>query len=141
MLDGLDAVVYYQVATGTTPRLLFQNIAGSALLGRRAFSMGAESVVLGMAVHCAIAATATIVFYFLATQARFLVRSPWIWGPLYGLGLYLVMHYLVVPHSRLPRGSHAAFRRSELADQLFSHCFFVGLPIALGVRRLLREER
>lgn len=141
LLDGLDAVIYYWFATGTTPKLLFQSIAGTALLGRRAFSMGTISVVLGVAIHCAIAATATVVFYLLALQARFLVRKPWICGPLYGIGLYLVMHYLVVlPHSHLSRSSHAAFWKSELADQLFSHALFVGLTIALGVGRLLRSD-
>jgi hypothetical protein len=139
LLDGLDAVVYYWLATGTTAMRLFQGIAGAAVLGPRAFSMGSAPVAVGVAIHCAIAATATVIFYFLATQMRFLVRKPWLWGPIFGLGLYLVMHYMVViPHSRLPRTSHAAFWRSELADQLFSHAIFVGLTIALGVRRVLR---
>jgi hypothetical protein len=133
VLDGLDAVVYYGWVSGVTPTRLFQHIA-SGLLGVSAFSGSRATTLLGVACHFTIAIGAAAVFYAGSRVIPFLAQKPWIAGPVFGLCVYLVMHYIVVPSSAVP------LRRTpmvgwELADQLFSHMFFVGLPIALIARR------
>jgi uncharacterized membrane protein YagU involved in acid resistance len=136
VLDGLDAVIYYGWASGVTPARLFQHIA-SGLLGAGAFSGGWATTLLGVACHFTVAIGVAAVFYAASLAIPFLAQKPWITGPAFGLCVYLVMHYIVVPLSAVaPRKSPMS--GLELADQLFSHMFFVGLPIALVARRSAR---
>jgi len=136
VLDGLDAVIYYGWASGVTPARLFQHIA-SGLLGAGAFRGGWATTILGVACHFTVAIGAAAVFYAASLAIPFLAQKPWITGPAFGLCVYLVMHYIVVPLSAVaPRKSPMS--GLELADQLFSHLFFVGLPIALVARRSAR---
>jgi hypothetical protein len=136
ILDGLDAVIYYGWASGVTPTRLFQHIA-SGLLGVKSFSGGWATTLLGVACHFTIAIGAAAVFYAASQAIPFLAQKPWICGPVFGLCVYLVMHYIVVPLSAVPP-RRAPMVGLELADQLFSHMFFVGLPVALMARRSAR---
>jgi uncharacterized membrane protein YagU involved in acid resistance len=135
-LDGLDAVIYYGWASGVTPTRLFQHIA-SGLLGARAFSGGWATTLIGVACHFTIAIGAAAVFYAASLLIPFLAQRPWISGPAFGISVYVVMHYVVVPLSAVRAGT-VPMRGLELIDQLFSHMFFVGLPIALMARRSAR---
>ncbi len=137
VLDGLDAVVYYGWASGVAPARLFQHIA-SGLLGAKAFNGGWATTLLGVACHFTIAIGAAAVFYAASLMIPFLAQKPWISGPVFGLCVFLVMHNIVVPLSAVaPR--KFPMMGWELADQLFSHMFFVGLPIALMARRSARK--
>jgi uncharacterized membrane protein YagU involved in acid resistance len=135
-LDALDAVVYYNWASGVTPTRLFQHIA-SGLLGARSFTGGWHTALLGVLLHFTIAIGAAAVFYAACTAVPALVRQPWLTGPAFGLVVYAVMHYVVVPMSAVA-ARKTPMSGLELADQLFSHMFFVGLPIALMARRSAR---
>lgn len=137
LLDGLDAVVYYKWASGVAPGRIFQHIA-SGLLGANSFNGGWSTILLGVVLHFTIAIGAAAVFYTASLAIPALLRKPWISGPAYGLVVYAVMHYIVVPLS-LVRHRTAPMAGWELVDQLFSHMFFVGLPIALMARRSRRS--
>jgi uncharacterized membrane protein YagU involved in acid resistance len=128
-LDALDAVVYYKLANGVAPYRIFQHIAGG-LLGPNAFNGGAKTVILGVFLHYLIATGAAAVFYLAWLRWRALYEKPWIFGPLFGLCVFLVMHFIVVPLSAIQH-YHLSMPAGELADQLFTHMFFVGLSIAL----------
>jgi hypothetical protein len=136
ILDGLDAAIYYDLVSGVAPARLFRGIA-SGLLGPAALSGGGYTALLGVALHLTIAIGAAAVFYAACLAIPALLRKPWISGPAYGLVVYSVMHYIVVPLS-LVRARTIPMAGWELADQLFSHMFFVGLPIALMARRSAR---
>jgi len=137
LLDGFDAVAYYGLAMDVPAKLLFQHIA-SGVLGGASFRGGWPTALLGLALHFTIAFGAAAVFYALCLVLPAMCEKPFIYGPLYGVGVYLVMHYVVVPLSRVaPRA--APVSASELIDQLFSHTIFVGLPIALAARRSARR--
>jgi hypothetical protein len=133
ILDGLDAVVFYRLAFALPPARLFQGIA-AGLLGPRSFSGGWPTVVLGVALHFSIAIGAAAVFFAASLLIPALFREPWICGPLFGIGLYFFMQHLVIPLSSLPKRTHPS-PLIDVLDQLFSHAFFVGLPIALMARR------
>jgi hypothetical protein len=136
-LDGLDAAVFYKLSFGVPITILFQHIA-SGLLGRRAFHMGWPAVFLGIALHFTIALGAAAVFYSAARMVPAFYRSPYICGPVFGIAVYTFMHYIVVPLSAItPRT--VPVTTFELIDQLFSHMFFVGLPIAVMTRRSARS--
>jgi hypothetical protein len=135
LLDGLDAVVFYRLAFAVSPASIFQFIA-SGLLGPRSFSGGWHTVVLGVALHFSVAIGAAAVFYAASILIPALFRKPWICGPAFGIGLYFFMQHVVIPLSAVSKSS--APSRIDVLDQLFSHAFFVGLPIALMARRSAR---
>ena len=72
------------------------------LLGARSFQLGWASVILGFAIHYAIALTWTAIFCVAATRFSVLWRRPIISGLLYGLIVYAVMNFIVLPLSALP---------------------------------------
>jgi hypothetical protein len=137
LLDGLDAVGFYRAAFGVAPARLFQGIA-AGLLGRAAsFRGGWRTVVLGIALHFTVAIGAAAFFYAAGLLIPALYRRPWLCGPAFGIGLYLFMQHVVIPLSAIGKRSHPA-PLSDVLDQLISHAFFVGLPIALVARRSAR---
>ena len=136
VLDGLDAVVYYNLVSGVAPARLFQHIA-SGLLGAKAFSGGWATTLFGVVLHFTVAIGAAAVFYAGCQAIPALWKFPWISGPAFGIVVFLVMQHVVLPLSAVaPRKVPMA--GWELADQLLSHMFFVGLPIALMARRSAR---
>jgi len=132
-LDGLDAVVFYGLSFGVTPTALFQHIA-SGLLGARSFRGGGYTTVLGVGLHFSIAIGAAAVYLAASLVIPALFQKPWIYGPTFGILVYLFMHYVVVPLSAVTRRT-APVTGFEVLDQLISHTLFVGLPIALMARR------
>jgi hypothetical protein len=131
-LDGMDAAVFIGMIGGVPVIRVFQFIASGAL-GVAAFRGGWPAAVLGVCFHFTIAIAAAAVYYLLSRQMRFLLRTPFLWGTIYGLGVFVVMHYVVVPLSAAPRQPPAS--AADLANLVFSHVFFVGIPIALVTRR------
>jgi uncharacterized membrane protein YagU involved in acid resistance len=139
VLDGLDAVLFYRWSFQVPPDLLFQNIA-SGLIGRQSFHLGWYTVVLGVGCHFMIALGAAAVFYAGSLALPALFRKPFLFGPAFGIAVYIVMHTVVLPLSAVAKRT-VPVTHLELADQLFSHMFFVGLPIALMARKSARGSR
>ena len=137
-LDGLDAVLFYGLYAGVSPLRLFQHIA-SGLIGRAAFHGGWASMVLGVILHFAVATGAAAVYFLASRRIPILRQKPFVSGPAFGIAVFLVMNHVVVPLSAVA-ARRAAMSSVELADQLFSHMFLVGLPIALFVRRAARLD-
>jgi hypothetical protein len=131
-LDGLDAVVFIGWIKGIAVERVFQFIASGAL-GVRAFHGGLAAALLGVTFHFIIAIGAAAVFYLLTRRWTWPLRVPFAAGPIYGFGVFLFMHYLVVPLSAAPRQPPAS--AGSIANLIFSHVFFVGIPIALITRR------
>ena len=132
ILDGLDAVVYIGLIRGIPVRRVFQFIA-SGLLGTNSFRGGWTTVALGILLHFVIATGAAATFYALSTKLRWALQQPLLWGPVFGIGVFLFMHYLVVPLSAAPKQPPTPL--APLINLIFSHVFFVGIPIALITRR------
>jgi len=138
ILDGLDAVVFYRLAFAVPPALIFQHIA-SGLIGPRSFRGGWFTVVMGIALHFSIAIGATAVYYAASFLIPALYRIPWLCGPAFGIGLFFFMQHVVLPLSAVHKRT-VPMSLPELLDQLFSHAFFVGLPVALMARRSVRNH-
>lgn len=129
LLDIADAIVYYGLK-GATPIRIFQSIA-RGLLGRAAFDGGLPTALLGALLHTFISVMIALVFYVAATRLPVLVRQPWRWGALYGVGVYLVMYLIVLPLSRV---GLPPFRAPDVLDEILIHVFGVGIPAALFAR-------
>src|SRR5882672_4543662 len=88
-LDGLDAILFFGLRKGVGPLRIFKGIAGG-LLGRDAALVGGlPTALLGVVVHFTIATTIVAVLYILSRRLPFLTRQPFVWGPLYGIAVYL----------------------------------------------------
>ena len=127
--DILDAFIFFGLR-GIRPVRILQGIA-SGILGRGAFSGGAATAALGALLHYFIAFV--IVWVFLAASRRLpdLARRPWLYGPLYGLVVYAVMNYVVIPLSLVATRPKPL---AVVANGLLIHMLGVGLPTALIAR-------
>jgi hypothetical protein len=128
-LDITFAAIFWGLRGVPTARVL-QSVASGAL-GRDAFAGGVGTAVLGLVLHLAIASLMVLAYDRAALRLRWLVGRPWLAGPLYGLVLYLVMTYVVVP---LSAAAQVNGPRSWIVAGVLSHMLLVGLPCALFVR-------
>jgi uncharacterized membrane protein YagU involved in acid resistance len=128
ILDLAYAIVVY---SPRDPILIPQTIA-SGLLGWKAYHQGIPSAVLGVVLHFVIAFGAATVYYLASRKLMFLTRRAVLFGMLYGAVVYLFMHLVVLPLSAVARFHHALIYP---VAEFVEHWFFVGLPIALSVRR------
>ena len=135
ILDGLDALLFFSVVVGLPPGRIFQFIA-SGLLGPKAFESGG-SVALGVVCHFVVAFGAAAAYYLLSRMIPSLLAHPFLWGPLFGIGVYCFMQYVVIPLSLVPKRGAATW--VGLLNQLFAHTVLVGLPIALAAQRAARR--
>ena len=133
VLDAADALVAYKLAYGMSPLVIYQFVA-SGLLGKAAYTGGAASAFLGLGVHFLVAFTSATVFVLASERFPGLRRGAVGWGLAFGVGVFAVMNFLVIPLSRIG-ASVPSF--PVVANGLLAHAFLVGLPIALAARRFL----
>lgn len=134
-LDLIYAFSFYGLR-GVGPDRILQSIA-SGLLGRDAYAGGAWSAALGGALHFIM--TIAMAAAFAVASLRFPILRDYAlgWGAAYGLALFFVMNYIVVPLSAaVPKGPPPS-PAYELG--LTVHVLLVGVPIALAARWALRE--
>ena len=131
-LDIADALIFYGLR-GISPVRILQGIA-SGVLGRAAFSQGTQSVLLGLLLHFFIATTWAAIYIF-ASRRLPLSRRPILWGSLYGIVVYLVMNYAVVPLSKIgPRPTPPLI---PLINGVAALILCIGIPTALIARRYI----
>ena len=121
---------------GYAPLLICQSVA-SGLLGKASFDGGVPTGALGIALHFGMMTVIVLTYYLLSTRLPQLAQKPFLWGPLYGAGVFCVMNYIVVPLSAI---GHLIHRTPLLfIGEMFSHVVFVGLTIAWFVSRIRRD--
>jgi len=133
LLDAADALVAYKLAFGMSPLVIYQFVA-SGLLGKAAYDGGTTAALLGLAVHFLIAFTAATVFVLASERLPALRRSAVGWGLAYGVAVFAVMSFVVIPLSRIGASVPTL---PLLANGVLGHALLVGLPIALAARRFL----
>jgi hypothetical protein len=131
-LDISDAFIFYGLR-GVSPTRILQGIA-SGVIGRAAFTQGTRSALLGLFFHYLIATTAATL-YILASRHLPLSRHPFLWGGLYGLVVYGVMNYVVLPLSKI--GLRPTPPLVPLINGVAALVFFIGIPTALIARRYI----
>lgn len=143
LLGGAFDITYACIVLafrGVSPIGVGQSVA-SGLLGREAAVAGGVGTgLLGFVLHFAMTLLMAAVYFAAATRLPLLVKRPLLCGPLYGLGLYLVMNHIVLPLSAIGRhGGNGPW--SLVLPEILVHMFLVGLTIALAVRRALVPSR
>jgi len=92
-------------------------------------AQASEYVWLGAVMHYVISSVWATIYVLLAQRFPALWRSPWLWGPIYGVVVAIGMNtILTIKHvvSGPPTGA-------MLALTLVDHCIFFALPLALYV--------
>lgn len=134
-LDISDAFIFYGLR-GVAPTRILQGIA-SGVLGRAAFGMGNRSALLGLIVHFFIAFSATMVF-LLASRRLPLASRPFLYGSLFGIALYIVMNYVVLPLSKI--GLRPIPPLIPLINGVAALIFCIGIPLAFISRRYVSQQ-
>ena len=139
VLDILDAMTFFGIRSGMTPIRVLQSVAGG-LLGRDTFNGGMKTALLGLLLHFLIATILATIYYVASSILPLLLRYAVSAGLLYGVAVYFVMTYVVVPHSAYgPRSAPVPW--SVFLNGIIGHALLVGLPIALIARRSAKTAR
>lgn len=135
-LDITYAIAFSYWRSGTSPQRLLQSVAAGAVGREAAFAGGTGTAAMGLGFHYFNAFIITLIFFLAARQQRALVRHPIAVGVLYGIGVYLVMNFIVIPLSAI--GSRPMPAAIVVVTGVLVHMFAIGTPIALGARRAFR---
>jgi uncharacterized membrane protein YagU involved in acid resistance len=130
-IDIATAVINTMIHGGQPMRML-QGIA-YALIGPCAFNGGWTTAGLGLLLHFIIAFGAAAAYVLVSRKLSVMVREPVVCGLLYGVPVYLVTNYVIVPMSRI--GRMLPVSAEGVAIGLVVLMVGVGLPIALMTRR------
>jgi hypothetical protein len=134
-LDIAYAFGFYALQD-VSPLRILQSIA-SGLLGTEAYRGGAGTAVLGAVLHFAIAIVAAAVFHAASRAWHWLIEHPLVAGIVFGLCVYGVMNFVVLPLSAFPHPR--TFPPLTVITGLLAHMFLVGVPIALCARAAARH--
>ena len=127
-LDIVYAIVFHGLRSGVTALRILQSVA-SGLLGAPAYRGGVPTAVLGLCLHFAIMSVIAALFVAASRRLAPLRQHAVAAGAAYGLAVYAVMSYVVLPLSAFPqRGTPATL---VVALGLLVHVVLVGIPIAL----------
>lgn len=137
---ALDLVYAFTVygARGVTPLQIVQSIA-SGVFGREAYRGGIEFGVVGAAMHFSMTVVMAAVFVVSSAKSPPLLRSPLTAGVVYGMGLFVVMNYIVVPLSAAYPGTRPT--GWLYAGSIFAHTALVGVPIAMIAKWLIAADK
>jgi uncharacterized membrane protein YagU involved in acid resistance len=131
-LDILDAIIFWHLRLYVPPIRILQSVA-SGLLGRTAFTGGIKTAAIGLAIHFCIATCWAALFILIARSVPALRRYAVASGVIYGLIVYAVMNYLVLPQTH----AHPLPTEASIAvlNGVCAIVFCIGLPIALINKR------
>src|SRR6266513_1228709 len=135
VLDISSAVVIWW-QRGVALQRGLQGIA-AGLLGANSYEGGMATASLGLALHFFVAFVVVSIFYLTSRKIPFLTKQPVVSGVFYGIGVYIVMYWFVLPMA------FSTFRH-RLSNELLAiaiHIFLIGLPTALIMRRYSRPTR
>ena len=134
--DLVFASTFWWIKAGVMPMRIGQSIA-AGLLGKEASQAGGWSTaLLGVALHFFIMSTMVATYYFVAKRAA-VVRGKWAtYGPRYGIVLFVVMSYVVVPLSAVG-GSGPKEMSWWVGLSIVVH-MLIGTGCAWGARMALR---
>jgi hypothetical protein len=130
-LDIVYACIFWALKADLPVQRIFQSVA-AGLLGEASFEGGVATAVLGLGLHFLIALSMSAVYYLVARRWPLLWQRPLLYGAAYGLLLYVIMNYVVVPLSAAGPGSKNAL---WIGLSIAVHVFLIGIPIALFARR------
>jgi uncharacterized membrane protein YagU involved in acid resistance len=135
VLDISYAISVYGIQ-GVSPMTILHSIA-SGWYGPAAYDGGVSMAAVGALLHFGIALAMAGAFVAMTRKFPVLIASPIGAGVSYGITLFILMNFIVVPLSASPVTLPAGWL---LFGSLFAHTALVGVPIALIARRCLASQ-
>ena len=130
--DILSAL-FFGGLDGQPPGAILRFVA-SGPFGSEMHKGGMVAAAVGLLVHYLLMLAMVALFVVGARRFPSILRHWWLGGVLYGLAIYLVMYWIVLPtrFELSPRTD-----AWHLGNALFSHIVCVGLPLAFITWRML----
>ena len=136
--DAIFATMVWFSWTGPGLIRLFQTIA-VGVLGKASYEGGVAAAVLGAGLHLFMATIFVVVYTLVSRRLPDLLRKPFVYGPLYGVVLYVVMNFVVMPLSRV--GAHPTLAHIDwIVLSILAHMVF-GVICAVFARRAWERPR
>ena len=132
VLDAVAANAHAYLLRGTPPAAVWRYVA-SAVFGKSAGTGGPEMVVWGLLFHLTVAIGWTGLFFVAYPRIRFLSANMVVAGMAYGLFVWLMMNFVVVPLTRITMGPIRLTTGTVL--MILIHLFVIGVPISYLARR------
>jgi len=132
-LDITYAFILWWLRAQVTPMQILQSVA-AGVLGKASYDGAAGTAILGAFLHFFNALVIAAIFVGASRIWPVLARRATLFGPLYGIGVYLVMNYVVLPLSAFPPRTKPPAPVVWITGVL-AHMFLIGLPIALAAKR------
>ena len=133
--DIIYAIVYSWIRAQVPPIAIMQSVA-SGLLGQKAYEGGTATALLGLCLHYTMGFIIAAIFWFASRRLRFMTERAVLAGLVYGICVYFVMNFVVLPLSAFPTPiTHTPVR---MAINVVAHMVLFGLPIALATRAASR---
>jgi uncharacterized membrane protein YagU involved in acid resistance len=121
LIAGTIDIGAASIISAANPLIILQAVA-TGLLGRASFQGGAGSMVLGLVLQWGMSILIAAIFTLAANRWSVLARRWILWGTLYGIVVFFVMNYVVVPLSAAPfKSTHSLpwFLENGLAMLVF----------------------
>lgn len=116
---------------------VFQSIA-VGVLGKASYDGGVPTAILGASLHLFMATVFVVIYTLVAQRAPALLRKPFILGPAYGVLIYLVMNFVVMPLSRV--AASPTFKQPDwIVYSVLAHMVFGSIAVIFA-RRALRYD-
>ena len=135
-LDILSALLYTYLKTGKNPIAVLKYVASGAF-GATALSGGSAVVVWGLVFHFMIAFIFTTFFFLIYPRLKFLSVNKWLTAIGYGLFVWCVMNWLVIPFSQV---SKPIFHLSNALINAAILICMIGLTNALIIGKYYAES-
>jgi uncharacterized membrane protein YagU involved in acid resistance len=121
LIAGTVDIGAASLISGRSPVFISQFIAGG-LLGRPSLDGGMQTAALGVALQWAMSVIIAAIYVLASTRLDMLRRNWLLFGILYGIPVYCVMEYVVLPLSawhRVPKFVPIPFAENMLAMMVF----------------------
>jgi hypothetical protein len=130
LLTGtLDAIAALLISYKIPPAVIFKFIA-SGWFGKQAMSGGIAMVLWGLIFHYLIATIFSVILFQLYPGAIRILKNRYFTGIIYGLLIWVVMNYVVLPFTNIPH-VRGHINVIGLIKGIAALIICVGVPIAL----------
>ncbi|HEY6413653.1 MAG TPA: hypothetical protein VIX42_08195 [Edaphobacter sp.] len=135
-LDLIDAFVFFGYL-GVPAIRVPQSIA-TGFLGQLAYHDGMISATFGLILHYLIAFAVVGTYIYVSGELPFYHR-PILSGAIYGVAVYCVMNYIVIPISNFYPQPHFAVR--PFINGIIGHIVLIGIPLGFIARRYVEGPK
>jgi len=134
----LDAIAALLISYKISPVIIFQYIA-SGWFGQAAFKGGTTMVIWGILFHYLIASVYSIIFFNLYPAFIKVLKNKYLAGLLFGLLIWLVMNFAVLPLTNIPkRPAHPNLL--SMTEGIAALIICLGIPIAVTAEKYYRKQ-